>query len=337
MPHRSTDCLDRIRCYRCGVPNTLPQSPRPAFIAAVAVAMLLTGCAAAGPINGGKPAASASDIASPVQTAPWWRNDDDPVLASLIADGIAADTGIACLDADVGKLDRDASARTIGGALHRLLQGSGEHSRERSGMIDDLAARRLSLSWRIASTYVEARRLLDRRALGEAVMEQYRDNREVAAFRKDAGLVPAIDEALSGSLEESTRAELGYSNARLNETLAELAKLVGSDVPGVQARIGSPAPVEVGNAVPLQSDLIEARKKTRQAVQDARTAYRQGAGSIATLYVAEVASLSVEQAIVDASAAQTLARLREVSDADQSWARDISSGADIAAKDIACG
>ncbi|SFG51412.1 hypothetical protein SAMN05518801_13816 [Novosphingobium sp. CF614] len=352
------DCVIGGRCYRYHVP-TSPRSLRGSGNAALLSLLLaIAGCATPHKAIDSRPAVSDAPVPPLAGPEPWWRQTGDPVLATLVAQGLDANAGLACRIAALRRQDRaaDALAKTLGAALKRLfadkMQAQGR--RDREARAQGLADRRARLAEDIALAYVEVRRLQQIGALRSGLIGQYKDNAEIAEFRRQAGLVPALDGALARSQDETARAELGYADARLDEALAALARLVGEKSDTLTTRLGETgalpalsAPSTVAqdkeqgeahgedasaDAGQREARLSDTLETARRAARDARIAYREGAGNIATLYVAEAAALSVEQALIDARAERVSAAIRSRGAHGDDWARiDVERLASISA------
>jgi len=328
------DCLAR---GGGAIPQPVPTPPHARYLLAPACLLALACAACQAP--GSKPLASASDSVPPVvEPAPasapaWWQGD--ATLGELMTAGLAHDSGLQCRIDLLRAQDADAAARSrqLGSKLGRLL---GERENQtgqtaRAVLADRIAARRDSVAQRIAAAYFEARRLQRREALRSAILDQFRDNAEVAEFRRQAGLVPAIDGALARTQNEAARAELDFDRDRFDQVVAELASLTGDTPAALVARLSASArpstepPVAAGNPAPANASrsqrLVTARDAARRTVRDARTAYRDGAANFATLYVAEAAALSLEQALADEQVREAAAFWHERALADAAWAK----------------
>ncbi|MEE4454990.1 RND transporter [Novosphingobium resinovorum] len=275
---------------------------------------------------------------------PWWREVGDPVLATLVQQGLDINPDVICRIASLRQYDHQAEqdARRIGSRLGRLLGDKSVRPdpQIRSDKVERVSLRRERLARQIALAYVEVRRLQQDVALRGSLRDQYKDNTEVAQFRREAGLAPAIDGSLARSQDETAQGELGFAQGRLDDAIGELARLVGDKPDALAAKIGSPgaipdpavdplslAPPEeprrvaVADAVLREARLTQTLEEARRTVRDARTAYREGAGGFSTLYVAEAAALAVDLALVDARARRVEATLDLWSGRDGSWAR----------------
>lgn len=267
------------------------------------------------------------------------------MLATLVQQGLDASQEVACRISALRQYDLQAAqdARRLGARLGRLL---GDKSVEvdphaRDERAERVVTRRVRLARQIALAYIEVRRLQQDVALRGGLREQYKDNAEVAQFRREAGLASAIDGALARSQDETGQGELGFAQGRLESAMAELARLVGVTPGELADRLGTPgaipdpqidalslAPPEdprraaLADGVLREARLAQALQEAHRTVGDARGAYRQGAGAFATLYVAEAASVAVELALVDARAGRVAATLELWSGQDEAWAHE---------------
>lgn len=274
----------------------------------------------------------------------WWQTANDPLLYALIAQGLERNPEAACALAALQESDARAArhARQIGAKLGRLLQphSSTNDPDERTQRAGKVAARRIALARQIALAYIEVRRLQQGTASQAAFHDQYADNAQIAEFRRQAGLVPAIDGALASSQADVAQGGLEFARTRLDDAIAALGVLVGEPPQPLAARLGS-----VGNVPDLQGDpmagsaaddpmraklqqaalretqLAQALEKSRRTVKDARIAYREGAATFATLYVAEAAALAMELTLTDARAAHAALIVDVWSPKDVGWAR----------------
>src|SRR3546814_20192222 len=89
------------------------------------------------------------------------------------------------------------------------------------------AEHRAQLAAEIAKAYIEVRRLQEVLALREALQSQYAGNAEIAAFRREAGLVSGIDAGLAGSL--LTINATGLDTTRLRYTARSEERRVGTE------------------------------------------------------------------------------------------------------------
>jgi outer membrane protein TolC len=319
----------------------------------VMVAMLALACAgctrsrSVGDILPASTAPKQDELAAPAARA-WWREAGDPLLAALVEQGLDANPEIACRISGLQQHDLQAAreAKEIGARLGRLLGADKKaiadgQARTRDERLQRVAARRARLARQIALAYVEVRRLQQIVALRSGLIAQYKDNAEIAQFRREAGLVSAVDGALARAQDQAAQGELDFSQRELGEAISQLADLVGDTSEVLVARLktpdadpGSPvdtlakalagdAPqVELADDVAREARLTQALEEARRTVGDVRTAYRQGATVFATLYVAEAAATTVDLALVNAKAGRVSATLNLRSGQDAAWARE---------------
>lgn len=319
---------------------------RPGKAAMLALVLASAGCSGAGGTVASTPAPVAAENEAPAPAPPaWWREAGDPVLATLVQQGLDASTEISCRVSALRQYDRETAeaARRIGARIGRLL---GDRKGQpdplaRDERVERVANRRARLARQIAVAYIEVRRLQQDTALRTALRDQYKDNAEVAQFRREAGLASAIDGALARSQDETAQGELGFAQGRLADAMEDLARLVGDTPEALASKLGAPgaiadppvdplaiAPPEdprraaLADGVLREARLAQAREEARRTVRDARGAYRQGAGGFSTLYVAEAAATAVDLALVDARAGRVTATLDLWSGRDDAWARD---------------
>lgn len=266
--------------------------------------------------------------------ASWWRSTGDMQLIALIDAGLTNDAEVSCSFYRLRQQDEADSShlRKLGTRITRLFGEDDTPARAdaRKLRTDRIAARRLRIAQRIALAYVEVRRLQRREALRDDLLGQYRDNAEIAEFRRQAGLVPAIDGALARSQGDAVRAELDDDAARLADAMDTLAALINDKTQALAPRLGttsafppwppSPDAARPADTANRQQQLATALDAARRSVRDARAAYREGAGNMATLYVAESAVLTLELALVDAQARSLAEDIRRDTSGDNPWA-----------------
>jgi outer membrane protein TolC len=277
----------------------------------------------------------------------WWRKAGDPVLTTLVRRGLDHSQQIACRVARLRHHDFQDAQKTkrIGAALGRLLGASQRAStdaraRTHEEQVQRVVVQRVRVARQIALAYVEVRRLQEEVALRRGWRDQYKDNAEVAVFRREAGLVSAIDGALARSQNQAAQGELDFAERRLNDAMSQLADLIGDAPDALAGKLGPPGTVtdypvdtlatagpEDPRRVALADDILrearltQALKEARQTVRDARGAYRQGAGEFATLYAAEAAFTAMNLALVNARASRMMGTLDLLSGQDAAWAR----------------
>jgi len=275
--------------------------------------------------NPASPQASEVTLSADAAAAmPWWTAAGDPLLARLIDDGLAADPLLRrqARDLDNNLQPRPQNwrvrlARWIEGGLHRPPVDP-----ELQAM--RLAEARQRKAARIARAYVEVRRLQAILDLRQAFQDRFHDDADYARWRREAGLVSAVDGGLAQSLLGTHASALADTQARLVAAEATLARRAavapaqlgswldgGAQVPRLDAD-GAAAACDDAQAASVRAALTAAREReadlaktesdAERTADDARAAYRLGTGDFATVYVAQTAVLAVRQAHIDAQA-----------------------------------
>jgi outer membrane protein TolC len=321
-------------------------------MAATAV-MLAIACAGCNVSRGGATTLSATPASSQAEAAvhaapEWWRKAGDPVLTTLVQHGLERSREIACRVSRLRQHDLQGlqQAKRIGATLGRLLGADQKASadaraRTHEEQVQRVVAWRVRVARQIALAYVEVRRLQEEVTLRSGWHDQYKDNAEVAQFRREAGLVSAIDGALARSQDQAAQGELDFAQSRLDEAMSQLADLTGDTPEALAGKLGRPGtitdpPIDtlatavagdprraaLADDVLRETRLAQALEEARRTVRDARGAYRQGAGEFATLYAAEAAFTAMNLALVNAKASRMVATLDLWSEQDATWARD---------------
>jgi outer membrane protein TolC len=266
----------------------------------------------------------------------------------LVQQGLDSSEQIACRVAGLRHYNFQVAQETkrIGAKLGRLLGADQKAATLARAIaheerVQRIVARRVRVAREIALAYVEVRRLQEEVGLRSGLRDQYKDNAEVAQFRREAGLASAIDGALARSQDQAAQGELDFAQGRLRDAMVQLARLTGDTPESLAVKLGASGtvphlPVDAlataapGEArlpaltddVQREARLARALEDARRTVRDARGAYRQGAGEFATLYVAEVAVTAMNLALVNARASRVTATLELWSGQDATWARE---------------
>lgn len=187
----------------------------------LALALACAGCtpAAHTPLHL-SPAVSAPD-------KPWWQNAGDPLLAQFIEQGLAHDPALSCQAAAIAARDDRAAARRIRARLTRLVAPR-DAAAARLADTYTLAQSRSHLAATIALAYIEARRWQARIALRAQALAPLRDNAEIAHFRREAGLVSALDGDMADVMTGLDGASVEAARAHLSDAIADLARLTGA-------------------------------------------------------------------------------------------------------------
>jgi outer membrane protein TolC len=195
-----------------------------ARLAVLTLALACAGCMS-GPVSG-PPLRLVSETApsTPDDVLPWWKDAGDPLLAQLIEQGLAHDPVLICQAFDLSKSDEKAHPPGLRHRLSRLI-AQGEDETAHRARAYGYADARNALAERIALAYVEARRWQERLAVRVKATDPLRDNGEIAHFRKEAGLVPAMDGDMADVMTGLDSASVEAARNRLNDSVAALAKL----------------------------------------------------------------------------------------------------------------
>lgn len=325
----------RYSCRLWSVRSTL-FSKILAILAGLLLTCELSGCAAPrAPAGGCALGAHAMPDAEPA--VPWWNGAGDTLLARLVDDGLAADARL-----------RDEAAALAGSefqALHwkyrvRDWLGSllGYPARDPAARALRLADARQRKAAAIALDYVSVRRLQSVLALRQRFQDQFRDNADIARWRREAGLVTTVDGGLAAAMVgvnagalDATRERLAAARAALAREAGVAGELLdeamddGAQVPeltmaAVPERARGDARVQrdraaLADAESRQRALRDVERNAELTVVDARAAYRLGTANFATLYAAEAAALAAREAGIDARADRADAVIRLGTDA----------------------
>jgi outer membrane protein TolC len=162
----------------------------------------------------------------------WWLAAGDPVLAHLVPQGLSGTPALACEAAGL-------AGHENGGILHthraRVIDGEAGYR---------YVEHRAHTAAAIAHAYVDLRKWQSLLALRTGVLDQYRDNAEIARFRREAGLVSAVDGGLAGALTALSDSTQDRTRARLDVAFVTLSSLVGIPPAELKAQLGE------GTAIP---------------------------------------------------------------------------------------
>ncbi len=303
-----------------------------AALAGLLLTCELSGCAAPrAPVEHCLPAARAGAELAPAPD--WWSRAGDPVLARLIDSALAQDA----------PLHRQAAA--LSAARARSARWSWRF-REWLGSLlgyspPDLRARALQLAQArqrkaeaVALAYLRLRRLQALLELRQQFQDQFRDNADIARWRREAGLASAVDGGLAQSMLGVNASALDTQRERLSVAVAELARSCGmaadrlgdllDDGAGVPRLTAPPAeslpPGQASTALRLaalgrvaarEAALRDVERQALRNAADARAAYRLGTGDFAAVYAAESSALAARESAVGlrADAADAVVRL----------------------------
>lgn len=168
----------------------------------------------------------------------WWLTSGDPVLASLVTQGLAVSAPLTC---------EAAALVGIRNARHpRITLGEASY---------DYVDHRAHVAATIAKTYVDVRKWQALLSLRTRVVAQNRDNAEIARFRYEAGLVAAIDGGLAGAVSALNNDAQDRTRARLDADLVLLSTLTGISSDDLKAQLGAAVPIPDLEPLPAVSSL----------------------------------------------------------------------------------
>lgn len=254
---------------------------------------------------------------------PWWQQSGDALLDDMVAQALSAMPPV-CLP----------PRRGLQAVLHR------QSAAKRHAQQQERAAQRLHKAEAVAEAYLRFRLWQERLLARHAMLAPWVDNAEIAHFRREAGLVPALDEDMAGVMVGLNGADEDAARAALQRALEDLAGLTGQDAAALRARLEKTSAMPLGNqgsanqgganqgSSPAVQQAQALLAKAEAARANARIAYRGGAASFATLYLAEANALAAREAQLLALHQAALALIRQWSAAD---------GADYRGEEVACG
>lgn len=240
-------------------------------------------------------------LAPPVEAptdGDWWKSAGDPLLANLVERGLAADGDLACRAARLHQQEESdaAASRRLAGKVRALVgkDEAPERDAARSAWAYAYAQARADRASEVAQAYVQVRRLQQILVLRTERLDQFRDNAVIAEFRRQAGLVTAIDGGLGNSMAGVVDADVASTRARFDAARAALAAMTGMDGDALLTALGESAeipafppgtapapdaPLHRADLMALRSRLESslAHEKVTQEQLDAARAYPDGA------------------------------------------------------------
>jgi len=176
---------------------------------------------------------------------PWWTHSGDALLDRLTAEALAAEPIPAC---EPPRASVGARLRGVFGTARVRAARS-----EAEARAWDNVAQRLARAQAIGLAYLRARSWQARLAQRLASPEILNDNALIARFRREAGLVPALDEDMAAIMLGLNGADADTARAGLSEAIAGLAHLTGQEPTAVRAMLDS-APYARLTAPPERDD-----------------------------------------------------------------------------------
>lgn len=164
------------------------------------------------------------EISAP--TAPWWDAAHDALLSDLIEQGLHHDADLQCRGDALALRAQAAQNHKIKARLARLV-GPHDTPEDLDADIYVMVRAREALAVRIALAYIDVRRWQERLALREAALAPLRDNGEIARFRREAGLVPALDGDMADVITGLDESSVAAAQGHLDDAIAALSRLTG--------------------------------------------------------------------------------------------------------------
>lgn len=289
----------------------MPSAPTRRLAALAAGAALLGGCASAPPPAGPLPAdvppgwLQAAAVAAPAATslAGWWQRFDDPLLAALVADALAANTDVARAQAAWAQaralrsgsaarlgpaVDASASARRTrsnGLAPSNLFQAGldagweidlfgGRRAADAAAQADAGAAVatlgdvQVSVAAEVALAYLQLRGSQARLAIARDNLASQQETLQLTRWRVQAGLASALDAEQAQAAASQTEAGVPPLQTAIAQAVHGLAVLTGRPPGALAARLAVPAPLPLpppALALALPADTLRQRADVRAA------------------------------------------------------------------------
>lgn len=262
--------------------------------------------------------------------APWWTAAGDPVLAQVVAQGLAHDPVLACsawhLHDDAARAD--ARRRHLGGRLagllskERVADGPPAGAYAHAALVNTRAAA-------MAEAYLAVRLAQARLAARRSAVAPWQDNAEIARFRREAGLVSAIDGALGGVMVDLDADAVTQAQTELSQALARLAQETGLSAEALPALLGDgaavPALADIPDAAPRRAALLALRQQQGQAVVEGKASLDEARAALASATAAGAEEIDSATKALAAAQALVAASARTLAQADRT-VRDARAG-----------
>ncbi|MDK4805299.1 MAG: hypothetical protein OC190_02005 [Novosphingobium aromaticivorans] len=195
--------------------------------------------------------------------APWWRLAGDPVLEKLLDEGLAHDQALACDAHRLAKAEAAARRRHPGSEIIHLFRplrvpaGASAQAYAHAALVNRRAAA-------MAQAYLDARLAQARLTARREAIAPWRDNAEIARFRREAGLVSAIDGALGGVMVDLDDKALASAETAFAAAVVHLAGETGLAQDAVMAALvpASDAKEQHTDAIPVFAPLAQTLAQT---------------------------------------------------------------------------
>jgi len=160
---------------------------------------------------------------------PWWTRSGDALLDRLASEALAGEAVPVC----------EAPRASVGRRLRQVFTRARLRA-DRSEAVArawDKVALRLGRAQEIGLAYLRARSWQARLAQRLASPAMLKDNAEIARFRREAGLVPALDEDMAAIMLGLNGADVDTARAALDEAIAGLARVTGQEPMALRAML----------------------------------------------------------------------------------------------------
>jgi NodT family efflux transporter outer membrane factor (OMF) lipoprotein len=288
----------------------------PRSLTAAVTLMALAGCVAVGPDyqepalplpaawSGSAAGEAAAAVRGREDLSRWWERLDDPMLTSLVTEGLRASPDLRSAQARLheARARRDLAgaqrAPSIGasaaasatrssdadttsklysagfdasweidvfGGKRRALEAADADLQSSAASLD---ATRVSLAAEVARNYVDVRAFQARVAIALANLESQSETLQLTDWRAQAGLVGSLDVEQARANREQTRAQIPSLETSLAGARHRLAILLGLPPAALQERLAAAGPIPRAPeriAVGIPADVLRQRPDVRAA------------------------------------------------------------------------
>lgn len=246
--------------------------------------------------------------------APWWRLAGDPVLEKLLDEGLAHDQALACDAHRLAKAEAAARRRHPGSEIIHLFRplrvpaGASAQAYAHAALVNRRAAA-------MAQAYLDARLAQARLTARREAIAPWRDNAEIARFRREAGLVSAIDGALGGVMVDLDDKALASAETAFAAAVVHLAGETGLAQDAVMAALvpasdakeqhtdAIPALAPLAQSAPRRAALMAQRQSLSLAVLRHKTTGQQARAALASAGAASAETIDSAAKALDAARA----------------------------------
>jgi outer membrane protein TolC len=302
-----------------------------ARIPVLAFALACGGCAAAPVVPPDLAAGNPAVEDAPQEAATWWARAGEPVLARLVREGLAHDTALACDAISLAEADKRDAARAKRLSMRRLFAARRAAGEAVTAPVHyahaALANRRAGA---IAEAYIAARLAQARLVMRREAVAPWQDNAEIARFRREAGLVSAIDGSLAGVMVDLDADAVTAAETAFAQAAARLATATGLGDDTIAAALAEPPTLPASLALPdapAPRPVGVLARRQEQAAALARQATTEDAARAALASATAMSAQDIDSATRAVEAARALAdtATRTLAQAERA-ARDARAG-----------